>query len=69
MFCNSDSCDSAIWLLPEPGSRPLVMKAFYFLYSLSPCPYSPECVEEEFYELRRHGLLGSSEHREGERMS
>src|SRR5688572_30186118 len=24
------------------------------------CPYSPECVEGEFCELRRHGVLRSS---------
>src|SRR5215213_11327114 len=35
MFCNSDSCDSAI-CRPEPRSRPLVMEAFYFLYSPFP---------------------------------
>ena len=60
MFCNSDSCDSAIWLLSEPRSRPLVIEAFYCLYSPSPCPYSPECVEYEFCELRHNGVLGSS---------
>src|SRR5215212_9967062 len=36
MFCNSDSCDSAIFRSPEPGSRLLVMEAFYFLYSPFP---------------------------------
>src|SRR5215211_1733146 len=36
MFCNSDSCDSAICRSPEPCSRLLVMEAFYFLCSLSP---------------------------------
>src|SRR5215218_2137881 len=40
MFCNSDSWDSAICRSPEPRSRPLVMEAFYFLYS--PSLYSPE---------------------------
>jgi len=25
----------------------------------SSCPYSPECVEDEFYELRRLGILRS----------
>jgi hypothetical protein len=39
MFCNSDSCDSAI-CRPELRSRPLVMGAFYFLYS----PF-PLCTE------------------------
>jgi hypothetical protein len=24
------------------------------------CPYSPECVEEKFCEVRIHGVLGSS---------
>jgi hypothetical protein len=33
MFCNSDSCDSAIWISYEPRSRPLVTKALYFLYN------------------------------------
>ena len=27
--------------------------------ALSPCPYSPECVEGEFCELRRLGILRS----------
>src|SRR5918999_2734060 len=36
MFCNSDSWDSAICGSPEPCSRPLVMEAFYFLYSPFP---------------------------------
>ena len=36
MFCNSESCDSAICLSSEPCSRPLVMEAFYCLYSTSP---------------------------------
>src|SRR5215203_549186 len=36
MFCTSDSCDSAICRSPEPRSRPLVMEAFYFLYSPFP---------------------------------
>src|SRR5829696_1253389 len=57
MFCNSDSWDSAICRSPEPCSRPLVMEAFYFLYS--PFPYSPECVEVEFSEVRHNGVLGS----------
>jgi hypothetical protein len=35
MFCNSDSCDSAI-CLSESRSRPLVMEAFYFFYSPFP---------------------------------
>ena len=35
MFCNSDSWDSAIGL-SEPRSRPLVMEAFYLLYSPFP---------------------------------
>jgi uncharacterized protein len=30
MFCNSESCDSAM-CLSERSSRPLVMKSFYFL--------------------------------------
>jgi hypothetical protein len=36
MFCNSDSCDSAMCLSSEPRSRPLVMEAFYCLYSPFP---------------------------------
>src|SRR5215203_2788530 len=36
MFCNSDSCDSAICRSPEPCSRLLVMEAFYFLCSPFP---------------------------------
>src|SRR5215207_5242649 len=36
MFCNSDSCDSAICRSPEPCSRPLVMEVFYFSYSPFP---------------------------------
>jgi hypothetical protein len=36
MFCNSESWDSAICLSSEPPSRPLVMEAFYFLYSPFP---------------------------------
>jgi hypothetical protein len=36
MFCSSESCDSAICLSSEPCSRPLVMEAFYCLYSTSP---------------------------------
>jgi hypothetical protein len=36
MFCNSDSWDSAICQSPEPCSPPLVMEAFYFLYSPLP---------------------------------
>jgi hypothetical protein len=35
MFCNSDSCDSAM-CLSEGLSLPLVMEAFYFFYSTSP---------------------------------
>ena len=35
MFCNSDSCDSAI-CRPDSRSRPVVMAAFYFLYSPFP---------------------------------
>src|SRR5215217_4756513 len=35
MFCNSDSCYSAI-CRPDSGSRPVVMAAFYFLYSPFP---------------------------------
>src|SRR5215207_2182138 len=36
MFCNSDSCDSAICRSPEPCSRLLVMEAFYLLCSPFP---------------------------------
>jgi hypothetical protein len=35
MFCNSDSCDSAI-CISVPRFRPLAMKAFYILYSPFP---------------------------------
>jgi hypothetical protein len=35
MFCNSDSCDSAI-CRPDSRSRPVIMAAFYFLYSPFP---------------------------------
>jgi hypothetical protein len=35
MFCNSDSCDSAI-CRPDYRSGPVVMAAFYFLYSPFP---------------------------------
>jgi hypothetical protein len=35
MFCNSDSCDSAI-CLSEPRSPPVDMEAFYFFYSPFP---------------------------------
>src|SRR5829696_1090637 len=60
MFCNSDSWDSAICRSPAPCSRPLVMEAFYFLYS--PSLYSPECVEGIYseVELRLDGVLRSS---------
>jgi Phosphatidylethanolamine-binding protein len=50
MFCNSDSWDSAICLSPEPCSRPLVMEAFYFLYSPFPL----------FTGVRGRRVLGSS---------
>ena len=33
MFCSSDSCDSAMYLL-KPRSRPVAMELFYFVYSL-----------------------------------
>jgi hypothetical protein len=36
MFCNSDSCDSAIVGPSERPSRPFVMYAFYFLYGPLP---------------------------------
>ena len=36
MFCSSDSWDSAMCLSSEARSPPLVMEAFYFLYSPSP---------------------------------
>jgi hypothetical protein len=48
MFCNSESCDSAIWR-SEPCSRPLVMEAFYFLYSPFPL----------FTGVRGKGIVGS----------
>src|SRR5215217_6295485 len=50
MFCNSDSWDSAICLSPEPCSRPLVMEAFYLLYSPFPL----------FTGVRGSGILRSS---------
>jgi hypothetical protein len=49
MFCSSESCDSAICLTSEPRSRPLVMEAFYFLYSTSPL----------FTRMRGRRILGS----------
>ena len=48
MFCNSDSCDSAI-CRPESCSPPLVMETFYFLYSLFPL----------FTGVRGSGIIGS----------
>ena len=35
MFCSSESCDSAIWLL-KPRSGPVDMEALYSLYSPFP---------------------------------
>ena len=35
MFCNSDSCESAIGLSERP-SGPSIMEPFYFLYSPFP---------------------------------
>jgi hypothetical protein len=52
MFCNSDSCDSAI-CRPEPRSRPLVIETFYFLYSPFPV----------FIEARRETVRKGTEHR------
>jgi hypothetical protein len=49
MFCNSDSWDSAICRSPEPCSRPLVMEAFYLLYSPFPL----------FTQVRGSGILRS----------
>jgi hypothetical protein len=49
MFCNSESWNSAI-CRPEPCSRPLVMEAFYFLYSPFPL----------FTGVRGRGFLGST---------
>jgi hypothetical protein len=49
MFCNSESWDSAI-CRAEPCSRPLVIEAFYFLYSPFPL----------FNGVRGRGILGSS---------
>ncbi len=54
MFCNSDSWDSTI-CQAEPCSRPLVMEAFYFLYS----PF-PLFTEGSYLALRPHTFHSSA---------
>jgi hypothetical protein len=44
----------------RPKERRVGRDAVLVAPSLYFCPYSSECVEEEFCELRHNGVLGSS---------
>src|SRR5215216_5563331 len=63
MFCNSDSCDSAI-CQSDRSSRPLVMEGFYFVYDPSPLFTRMRGREilrtSRFCALRPNGVLRSS---------
>ena len=58
MFCNSDSCDSAIGL-SEHLSRPLVMEPFYFL--CGPFPLLSRVRGGGFSEVRTTPLAINAE--------
>src|SRR5829696_8368483 len=66
MFCNSDSCDSAI-CQTDRSSRPLVMQGFYFVYDPSPLFTRMRGREilrtSRFCALRPNGVLRSSRRR------